>query len=281
MAGQLNDAGRQCLRISQTMEIIACISAFDLLAHTDIDSAVLAEAQRQLEELLAARAVPCFQSDQIVLRDSVQRFFTDDGKNNGHVTVQAIHDYFLQTTKPRNELAADMAYLDHLCIAWRHPDRQETIRTGDRLAQAASQLIRQTPWELRTQGLDYANQLAGILGDNVFLRTMVERPLAWTINDHHRIIASTEGLIATMSILRFHQGKGTWPANLEELAAAGYIRRIPADPYGNGPLVYRRTDSSFILYSRWYDLDDDGGVRISGAGQNGDEIFWPREGGKK
>jgi hypothetical protein len=91
-----------------------------------------------------------------------------------------------------------------------------------------------------------------------------------------------EALIATIGILRFHQDKGTWPANLEELAAAGYIRRIPTDPYGDGPLVYRRTDSSFILYSRWFDCDDDGGVRgTRGPDQNGDEVFWPRQETKK
>jgi hypothetical protein len=174
-----------------------------------------------------------------------------------------------------------MAYIDHLCIAWRHPNRRETIRTVDRLVEAATELIRQTPWELHAQGLHCADRLTETLGDNVFLRPVAERPLTWEINNHYRIIASMEALIATVGILRFHQDKGTWPPNLEELAAAGYIRRIPADPYGDGPLVYRRTDSSFILYSRWYDLDDDGGVRISGAGQNGDEIFWPREETKK
>ncbi len=282
MAGQLDDAGSRCLSVGQIMAMIAYIRAFDLLAHTNVDSALLGEVQCQLEGILAARTEPSFQSDQIVLRDIVQRSFTDDGKDNGHVTFQAIHDYFRQTTKPKSELAADMACIQHLYIAWHHPSRRETIQTADRLMEAATQLIRQTPWELHAQGLDCADRLAEPLGGNAFLRPIAERPLTWEINNHYRIIASMEALIATIGILRFHQDKGTWPASLEELAAAGHIRRIPTDPYGDGPLVYRRTDSSFILYSRWYDLDDDGGVSDKrGPGQDGDEVFWPRKENKK
>jgi hypothetical protein len=56
------------------------------------------------------------------------------------------------------------------------------------------------------------------------------------------------------------------------------------DPFSDKPLVYRRTDDDFILYSVGYNFVDDGGV--PGIDRNdkyrvwadyGDRIFWPME----
>jgi len=54
------------------------------------------------------------------------------------------------------------------------------------------------------------------------------------------------------------------------------------DPYSNGPLVYKKTDSGFLLYSFGMNLMDDGGeLGLSSRGtprmwmDNGDWVFWP------
>jgi len=115
-----------------------------------------------------------------------------------------------------------------------------------------------------------------------------ETTLTWAIQAHYKSLASTEALIAIAGILRFHKDKGIWPASLEELAAAGYIRQVPMDPYSGKPLVYARAGGSFVLYSCGQDFHDNGGVRgNSGTGSRkppageGDLVFWPVEGGKK
>jgi hypothetical protein len=278
MGGQLNPAGRQCLSMGQIMEMVTHGAAFDLLAHANVDPNLLGDTQNQLEEVLVARAAPSFRSDGIVLRDIIQRCFTDEGKDQGHVLFHTLRHHLRDRKTPKSELGANLAYLRHFWIAWSHPNRRETIQTVDRLAEAATQFIRQTPWELHTQEVDYVNRLADIAGENAFLRiAAAEGTLAWAIENHYRSLTSIEALIATMGILRFHQDKGIWPASLEDLAAAGYIRRIPLDPYSGKPLVYAQADSSFLLYSYGKDLHDNGGIRAAGSqsADGGDLVFWP------
>jgi hypothetical protein len=284
MAGHLNHAGRQFFGMGQIVEMITHGTARDLLVRTDVDSTVLRDAQRQLEGILAAGAPPSFRSDGIVLRDIIQRSFTDDGKGDGHVLFQTILDCLRRQENPKSELGEDFAYFGHCWTAWNHPSRRETIQTVDRLAEAATQLIQQTPWERHSQGVDSLERLCDICRHNAFLRvSAADRALFWAITNHDKNLTSFESLIAAMAILRFHKDKESWPASLEELAATGYIRRMPMDPYGGKPLGYARTKDSFILYSCGDNFRDDGGAPIDPRPTvvDGDKILWPIEGSKK
>lgn len=285
MAGQLNDAGLQCLVAGQIVEMITHRAAFNLLARMDVDAALLADVQQRLEEVLAARTTPSFGSHGIVLRDLIQRSFT--AGDDGHVLFHMVRDYFKDRKPSKSELGANLAYLRHFQIAWSHPSRKETIRTVDRLTGAADEFIKQTPWELHTQGVDLSERLREIHGWNVFLQIAgAETTLTWAIQAHYRNLASTEALIVVAGVLRYHKDKAAWPATLEELVSAGYLRRIPIDPYSGKPLVYARAQDSFVLYSCGPDFHDDGGTRSNGAAHNrapsageGDLVFWPVEGG--
>ncbi len=60
------------------------------------------------------------------------------------------------------------------------------------------------------------------------------------------------------------------------------MKKLPMDPYSDGPLVYRKTESGFLLYSLGINLTDDGGKLGIGRDSkprmwmdNGDWIFWP------
>jgi hypothetical protein len=277
MANQLNDAGLQCLVAGQIVEMITHRAAFNLLARTDVDVALLADVQRQLEEVLAAKTTPAFQSHGIVLRDVIQRSFT--AGDDGHVLLHSVRDYLKERENPKSELGANLAYLQHFWIAWRHPDRRQTTQTVDRLVEAATQLIRQTPWELHAQGVNLSERLRNLRGPNTFLSIAgAETTLTWAIQAHYRNLASTEALIVATGALRFHKDKTAWPGTLEELVSAGYLRRIPIDPYSGKPLVYARVGDSFVLYSYGPDCHDNGGTRNRNpsAGES-DLIFWPVE----
>jgi hypothetical protein len=57
---------------------------------------------------------------------------------------------------------------------------------------------------------------------------------------------------------------------------------VPMDPYSDEPLVYRRTDRGFTLYSVGPDFADDGGepgLNADGKprlwADKGDTVFWP------
>ena len=52
---------------------------------------------------------------------------------------------------------------------------------------------------------------------------------------------------------------------------------MPFDFYRSGPLTYRKTEDSFILYSLGQDRDDDGGTpsKWGTPPEGGDQVFWP------
>ncbi len=60
------------------------------------------------------------------------------------------------------------------------------------------------------------------------------------------------------------------------------MKAIPIDPFSDKPLVYKRTEDGFTLYSVSENLTDDGGkVFIDDEGRvrmwadEGDAVFWP------
>ncbi len=42
-----------------------------------------------------------------------------------------------------------------------------------------------------------------------------------------------------------------------------YLSAVPQDPYGDGPLIYRRTGDSYLIYSVGGNGTDDGGQHAS------------------
>ena len=71
-----------------------------------------------------------------------------------------------------------------------------------------------------------------------------------------------------MAIGLFHEDHGRLPGTLLELVP-DYLPKVPRDLHGTGPLVYRVTDTGYILYSVSHDGRDDGGnfgTRIQSLG---------------
>lgn len=92
-----------------------------------------------------------------------------------------------------------------------------------------------------------------------------------------------EATLTVLALRRYKQVTGQYPEKLDDLVSGGYLKAIPKDPYSTGPLVYRKTQDDFILYSIAGDFKDDGGKPIPqthwnagwGGGVGGDRVFWP------
>jgi hypothetical protein len=103
--------------------------------------------------------------------------------------------------------------------------------------------------------------------------------LAW------RNKVNIEATLAVIAIQRFKQEKGRLPDDLQEVVSARYLTFLPMDPYSNKPLVYKKTENDFTLYSFGLDFDDDGGKtykQLPGRhsiwpsdDKDGDAVFWP------
>jgi hypothetical protein len=92
-----------------------------------------------------------------------------------------------------------------------------------------------------------------------------------------------EAALTILACLRYQKEKGTFPDNLDELVQAGYLTKLPVDPFSPGPLTYKKTADGFLLYSWGMNLKDDNGQaareqgKIRQFAEEGDWVFWPVE----
>jgi hypothetical protein len=79
--------------------------------------------------------------------------------------------------------------------------------------------------------------------------------------------------------------KGGYPTNLSLLVEEEYLANLPIDPYSDKPLVYKKTDDNFTLYSLSRNLEDDAGEPAYSyyrSDEGGVEMIrWPADGYKK
>ena len=91
---------------------------------------------------------------------------------------------------------------------------------------------------------------------------------------------------ATLTILalkRWQAEKDQYPAGLNELLTAGFLHELPMDPYSDKPLVYKKSNDNFTLYSLGPNFEDDHAElgktekgRLKDWQDNGDTVFWPQ-----
>jgi hypothetical protein len=92
-------------------------------------------------------------------------------------------------------------------------------------------------------------------------------------------------LLTAVFALRAYQAEhGAFPGDLNALVTAGYLSRIPADPFtesGNAPVQYRRLENGkYLLYSIGPDGKDDAGTPIQPKSNSGNYRTWVEAGMK-
>jgi hypothetical protein len=76
---------------------------------------------------------------------------------------------------------------------------------------------------------------------------------------------------AAMAVERYRNAKGTLPETLESLVPE-YLDAVPQDPFNGKPLLYKRLEKRYVVYSVNDDGKDDGGNPLTGGG-NDDVTF--------
>jgi hypothetical protein len=121
-----------------------------------------------------------------------------------------------------------------------------------------------------------------IIEGNVFLQILNRFDWVRVNQIVRRNKTDVHATVAVLAILRYSKDKGSFPEDLEQLISAGYLKQPPDDVFSVKPLVYRKTDDDFILYSVGPNLTDEGGEysrdskgRIKNWQNNGDTVFWP------
>ncbi len=222
-----------------------------------------------------------FEWERITFLDIVQNIFTEGGPGGGHIAPRAMI--------PLEEIMGPMPIPVSASMALIHAGRNETIARGTEIYKAIDESIAYTPWQRKTQNLQPAAELVEKLPKYRFaiLQSLVPA-LTKVIDRYYWGKTTSEAVQTIVAILEYKAEKGRWPDSLAEVKSAGLIVAIPMDPYGDGPLVYRKEGDSFALYSRGCDLEDDGGKAYGNdlwgenkedkngpGGPDGDRVFWP------
>jgi len=242
---------------------------FNILDKTNPSAGILKGVQQELEGLYSSqKVVVSLDTEKALQYEYVQRTFTDDGKGNGRVLRRGVP-----------LVASDWRSLLAGLLLFRYPDRREVTRQIDGFFEAAERQIGIMPSSDEWEGNQH--KLNEIARGNPFLQ--LESPtfprmaqLAWHMKTHRA------ALVTTLGVIRYQKETGQYPTDLNELVAAGYLNRLPIDPYSGRPLVYRQTDGGFLLYSLGTNLKDNGGkLGTDSQGRprmwadNGDWVFWP------
>jgi len=146
--------------------------------------------------------------------------------------------------------------------------------------QQAEELLKKTPWQLRNAGSDLEGW--GRIGEDFFILRMLGPANGVIGRLNWRMKTVRRGLLMVLAILRHKRENEEFPRDLSELIKAGNIKVLPMDPYSDKPLVYRKTDDSFLLYSVGENFTDDGGEivrdeegKVKKWADEGDWVFWP------
>jgi hypothetical protein len=160
-----------------------------------------------------------------------------------------------------------------------YPNRQQFVSRIEESYNLAGELFEKTPWQVRAQG---RRQEWDKLGNcSLMLSTSMHHyQYLWEFS--WQLKAERLGLLTTLAILTYEKQTGAFPDSIDELVKNGYLSQFPMDPFSDKPIVYKRTEDNFILYSVSMNFTDDGGkVEKNDKGEpmiwgdQGDAVFWP------
>ncbi len=256
------------------VEAAAISNMRQIMHHYEIEAQLLARFQQEFEKA-------CDDEDftlNILLKkffiyDEIQRCFTEDRLGGGHLYLKRLL---------RLQENPDIATV--LKSMFTQPNNAQTKEQLDILYNFIEKTLKISPAQLREQSEkdgDLNEQVETKIKGNLFLQTLM--PAFDSINRLcYCIKTDVKSVPVITAALRFKADIGQYPQDLTQLKQAGYINKIPIDPFSDKPLVYRKTDEGFILYSVGLDYKDDGGVLgTNSEGQKtiwageGDAVFWP------
>ncbi len=249
------------------IQSMACKNTLDMVDNYRIDSEKLEAYQQQLEDICQGDQVFDMTAEKAFWYDFIQRSFTDDGKGSGRPIKQGVA--IVSKDLPGALKGFVVGY----------PDRREVLENSEQYFTQIANLTEQTPRQLIQSGSDQSkwDQLASgySLLDISGAGLGKVAALSWRTRTEKLAIP------AILAIVRYQQDNGDYPASLNELVKAGYLKALPQDPYSNEPLRYKLLDNDFTLYSVGEDMTDNKGQIGTKNGKpfkwadNGDWIFWP------
>lgn len=247
-----------------------------IAATKDISAADMKQLQQQLSQIYpGGYPLMNLEGERLVFHDVVQHTFTDGGPGGGHLIPGRLS--FIDDV-----VGSSPGLIGCTAIGMIHAGRNDTIAKFNEIFDKQIEAAKMTPYERHAgKALHYEKIFLASSKYRYSLVHLFIPALDRAYNYAYRIRALHEATETVLAIKRWRIEKGQYPMSLNELVMAGYIEKVPMDPYSDKPLVYKKSDDSFVLYSLGPDFDDDGGVENPEDSQKrrqegpGDEVFWP------
>ena len=278
--------------VGSKIQRLASENALIILSSGRVDRRELRNFQDAFEKVMAGDTfVMNFDAERFLSLDLMQRCYTDNGKGSGHPIPGRINE-FNRTFFNVESDGKILDYADSLALALVGANRREVSRIFQRCYSEAQKQAYKTPWqrlnEPRVGGFcEYTEEK--LESASFYTRArywFVDRlmPVSYerlgTIP--HETGCEVKALITVLGLLGYQQEKGCYPDGLNQLLEDGYLNELPMDPYSDKPLIYKRTDGGFTLYSLGPNFIDDGGRmgkeregKTEMWASNGDVVFWP------
>jgi hypothetical protein len=224
------------------------------------------------------------EGERLLLMDAVQHLFTEGGPGGGHIVPDRFTCLESITGNETTIRSADtMMILLYTPVAMVHAGRDKTIDKGNEIYDHMEKRGKMSPYERHISDPCCVDDMILKLPKYRFLLLQILMPavdrafeIAYCIRAHY------QATVTVLALKRWRLEKDEYPAKLDELVTAEYLKELPMDPYTDKPLIYKKTDDNFTLYSVGPNFQDDGGQpgkddkgRVKKWGDNGDTVFWP------
>ncbi len=265
------------------IEALALHIIRNIISKYDIDSDSLAALQHHLEQMISNENFTVnLKEGRLFMYDEIQRCFTEDRLGKGHISLEGLRRYQTLAGKGTTDFAVLERFLTApIHILFTHPNKQQSKEMADRFYDYWEKIFSKSPCQIKAEGIDIEKESMEIIKGNILLEILL--PAFATVNEiSHRLMANVRATLTIIAALRYRQDKGQSPETLQELVATGYLNELPIDPFSDKPLVYRKTDDSFTIYSVGTNFTDDNGEvakddkgRPRKYADQGDWVFWP------
>jgi hypothetical protein len=278
--------------VGMAMRRLAVGNALTVLSKCKAEKQVLENYCERLRELAGNDIfVVDFRIEKFFYRDIIQRLYTDDGRGSGHMVTGGLREFgsiFVTNFFSEEAMGKVASYGARLGMALVSADRGQIVARFEEAYKRHEAWARMTPWEQRVGGVDEwehkeFEEISFLEKVRYSLYYQLMPALRQVGERAHRNRAEVEGLMTVMAVLWYHQETQRYPEKLSELVEAGLLKKLPMDPFSDKPLVYRKIDDGFTLYSVGYNFTDDGGMAIRDrkgrakvwGAVEGDAVFWP------
>jgi len=256
----------------------------NILADRKLSAGELLKLQEQLSQIYPGDyPLMNLEGERLVFMDVVQRSFTDGGPGGGHL-IPGMWDQYTEYTVLDSDDRDKQIFMPFLTAASMvHARRDATIAKANEIYDLQSKITKITPYERHVSNIKAVDEYESLQSYRFFLiqilmpATARASELAYRGKMHH------EATLTILALLRWRLENNQYPASLDELVTAGFLDELPMDPWSDKPLVYKKTEDDFTLYSVGPNFTDDAGeVAIKhdrpqkwGAREAGDVVFWP------